>query len=62
MEKITKEQRYMQGKRKVSFAVNEQLFDDFKRQLEKDGLSQKEVLETAIYQYINGDLRINKIK
>lgn len=44
----------------MSFAVNEALYEDFKAQLEKDNLTIKEVLETAIYQYLNGIMVINK--
>jgi len=50
----------MQGKRKISFGVNEGLFEDFEQKLKEDNLTKKEVLETAIYQYLNGIMVINK--
>ena len=52
--------KYRQGKKQVSFAVNEALYEDFKTKLKADKLTAKEVLETAIYRYIHGDLHINK--
>ena len=60
MEKMERWEKYRQGKKQVSFAVNEALYEDFKAQLEKDNLTIKEVLETAIYQYLNGIMVINK--
>ena len=57
---LTREQRYRIGKRNVVFVVSEALFEQFNKQLKKDGLTKKEVLETAIYQYLNGDMKINK--
>ena len=50
----------MQGKRSINFAVSEAIFNDFEKKLKEDGLTKKEVLETAIYQYINGIMKINK--
>lgn len=56
----TKQQRYMKGKNKVSIAIDSVLFEQFKEKLAQDNLTQKEVLETAIYQYINGIMKLNK--
>lgn len=60
MEDKERRKKFMEGKRTVSFAVSEALFDDFEKKLKEDGLTKKEVLETAIYQYINGIMKINK--
>ena len=57
---LERQKKYRQGKRTVSFAVNEALFEDFERKLKEDGKTKKEVLETAIYQYLNGIMVINK--
>lgn len=57
---LTKEQRYKIGKKTIIFHVNEALYEQFNEKLKKDGLTKKEVLETAVYQYLNGDMKINK--
>lgn len=59
MGKMERWEKYRQGKKQVSFAVNEALYNDFKAQLDRDKLTAREVLETAIYRYIHGDLHIN---
>ena len=46
--------------KQVKIYVNEALYEDFKSKLKADKLTAKEVLETAIYRYIHGDLHINK--
>lgn len=44
----------------ISFRVNEALFEQFKAKLELDDLTAKEVLETAIYEYLNGNITIKE--
>ena len=51
---MTKEQRYMQGKKQVKIAVNDALYHDFVKKLEEDGITQKYMLETAIQRYLAG--------
>lgn len=60
MEKMDRRKKYALDKKQVKFYVNEALYENFKAQLEKDNLTIKEVLETAIYQYLNGIMVINK--
>ena len=52
--------KYMQDKKQLNIDVNEALYEDFKAKLKADKLTAKEVLETAIYRYVHGDLHINK--
>lgn len=59
-EKLTKQQRYMIGKKQINVSVNEALFEDFKAKLEKDDLTAKEVLEAAIYSYLNDEIIVKE--
>lgn len=54
--------KYMEGKKKLTLRLSEELNKEFEKKLKADNLTKQEVLETAVYQYINGELRINKIK
>ena len=60
MDNLENKKPVRKDSKQVKIFVNEALYEDFKRQLDIDKKTAKEVLETAIYQYINGDLRINK--
>ena len=53
---------YRIGKKQVGFLIEPNVFDKFSEKLKEDKLSKQEVLETAVYQYINGELRVNKNK
>lgn len=54
--------KYMQNKKKLAVYVSLDLDKQFTEKLKEDKLTKQEVLETAVYQYINGELRVNKIK
>lgn len=54
--------KFMEGKKSVGITIPMQLYERFSSKLEEDELSKQDVLETAIHQYINGELRVNKIK
>ena len=60
MGKLENKQRFMQGKKQIAFYVNEAIFDDFNKKLKDDGFTKQKVLETAIYQYLNGIMVVNK--
>lgn len=45
-------QKFMQDKHKVNFTVNKAIFDDFKKKLKEDGITQQYMLETAINRYL----------
>ena len=50
----------MIGKKQINVSVNEALFEDFKAKLEKDDLTAKEVLEAAIYSYLNDEIIVKE--
>lgn len=54
MENMDRRKKFMQGKRTVSVAVNESTFHDFKVKLAKDGITQADMIKTAIDRYLKG--------
>lgn len=54
--------KFKEGKKSIGIYVSEELHDQFNQKLKQDKLTKQDVLETAVYQYINGELRVNKIK
>lgn len=54
--------RFMEGKKNVGIRISQELYDQFEKKLKEDKLSKQDVLETAVHQYINGELRVNKNK
>lgn len=59
---IKKTVKYAEDKKKIQFRVEDEIFDQFNQKLKQDKLTKQDVLETAVYQYINGELRVNKNK
>lgn len=59
---IKKTVKYAEDKKKIQFRVEDEIFDQFNQKLKQDKLTKQDVLETAVYQYINGELRVNKTK
>jgi len=57
-----RKKRFLQGKKCITAYIPEELFNQFNDKLKKDNISKQELIETAIYQYLNDELRINKIK
>lgn len=54
--------KFMEGKKNIGITVTQELYDKFNAKLIDDELKKQDVLETAIHQYINGELRVNKTK
>ena len=54
--------KYIEDKKNIAFYAPKELAHQFDEKLKHDKLSKTEVLTTAIHQYINGELRVNKIK
>ena len=54
--------KFMAGKKNIGITVPEDTYERFAEKLKQDKLTKQDVIETAIHQYINGELRINKIK
>lgn len=52
--------KFMEGKKNIGITVTQELYDKFNAKLIDDELKKQDVLETAIHQYINGELRVNK--
>lgn len=59
MGKMENKKVMRKDEKQIKIYVNEALYEDFKAKLKADKLTAKEVLETAIYRYIHGDLHIN---
>ena len=54
--------KFAEGKKRIGAYISEELHEQFTEKLKKDNLSKTEVLTTAVNQYINGELRVNKNK
>lgn len=54
--------KFREGKKSIGTYISEELHRQFTEKLEKDNLTKSDVLTTAVYQYINGELRVNKNK
>ena len=52
--------KFLEDKKQIKIYLKTDILDKFNKQLSEDKLSKQEVLETAVYQYINGELRVNK--
>jgi hypothetical protein len=53
---------YRTGKKQIGFLLEQCVNEQFTEKLKQDKLTKQDVLETAVYQYINGELRVNKTK
>ena len=56
------EVKFKEGKKKLAVYVSLDIDEQFTEKLKQDKLTKQDVLETAVYQYINGELRVNKTK
>ena len=56
------EAKFKENKKKLAVYVSLDLDKQFTEKLKEDKLSKQDVLETAVHQYINGELRVNKNK
>lgn len=59
---VRAQKKYLEGKKNIAISIKQDLFDQFDKKLKEDKLSKQDVLETAVHQYINGELRVNKNK
>ena len=52
--------KYLEGKKQIQFCITEDTMIEFNEKLKKDKLSKQEVLETAVYRYLNDELPMYK--
>lgn len=59
---LDRKARYMQGKKHISADIDESLFYAYRDKAKADNLTTKDIIETLLYKYVNGDIEISRTR